>query len=49
MARYHGGNSRFPPWAPLPETHRTLVALVGRARLVGRGREELSHIGETAP
>ena len=36
-ARSHGGNSRFPPWAPLPKTARTSAAVVGRARRVGRG------------
>ena len=36
-ARSHGGNSRFPPWAPLPKTARTSAAVVGRARHVGRG------------
>jgi prephenate dehydratase len=36
-ARSHEGNSRFPPWTPLPKPARTSVAGGGRARHVGRG------------
>jgi hypothetical protein len=33
----HGGNARFPSWAPSPKTDVLAAGGCGRARQVGRG------------